>query len=156
MQKKPVRILFATLLVYGVLVATHLGEFWPFSIYPMFSQAGNPWSRAIVHEINPGETDINWEKQLQEELQGTVFPLDSIGLNTNDLANLLSKNTDWSERRIRSIRHYFGDYLKDKSYIIYRVQGKYEGEDDQTVVIEFTPYFYLMPDTTHVNPTLSE
>lgn len=34
------------LVVYGLLVAIHLGEFWPFSIYPMFSQTGNPWTGA--------------------------------------------------------------------------------------------------------------
>ncbi|MEX0770887.1 MAG: hypothetical protein WD035_09150 [Balneolaceae bacterium] len=156
MGKKPVKILFGTLLVYALLVATHLGEFWPLSIYPMFSQAGNPWSRAIVYEADPADTEIQWATIHEEELPDRVFPLDNIGLNTNDLANLLSKNTDWSRRRIQSIRRYFGDYLQGQSLVIYRVRGKYEDEGGENVVIEFTPYFYLMPDTTYVNPQLTE
>ncbi len=156
MKKKPVKILFGTLLVYALLVATHLGEFWPFSIYPMFSQAGNPWSRAIVYEADPADTEIQWTTIHEEGLPDRVFPLDNIGLNTNDLANLLSKNTDWSRRRIQSIRHYFGDYLQHQSFVIYRVRGKYEDEGGENVVIEFTPYFYLMHDTTYVNPQLTE
>ena len=53
-RRKALRITLGTLIVYALLVATHLGEFWPFSIYPMFSQAGNPWSRAVVREMPPG------------------------------------------------------------------------------------------------------
>lgn len=156
MLRKAVKILYTVLALYAVLVATHLGEFWPFSIYPMFSQAGNEWSRSLVHEIDPayeykGE---DWSPLLSDALPGSVFALDHIGLNQNDLANLISKNEDWSARRMQSIRRFFGENLQDKGFVVYRARGRFVGEGSKDWVIEFTPYFYLLPDTTVVNPKL--
>lgn len=48
---REVRLLVGTFLVSGCLLATNLGEFWPFSIYPMFSKAGGAWTRAVVLEV---------------------------------------------------------------------------------------------------------
>lgn len=45
------RIIGIVLLINILLVSTHRGEFWPFSIFPMFSQAGNPWSRGVVENV---------------------------------------------------------------------------------------------------------
>jgi hypothetical protein len=55
---------------------------------------------------------------------------------------------------MQSIRHFFGDYLNDKGFVVYRVRGKYAEEGSHEVIIEFTPYFYLLPDTTILNPKL--
>jgi len=156
MVRKAVRILYTVLVIYAVLVATHLGEFWPFSIYPMFSQAGNEWSRSLVHEIEPSYDyhSEDWSPLLSDALPGQVFALDYIGLNQNDLANLISKNEDWSPRRMQSIRRFFGDNLQDKGFVVYRARGRFTEEGSRDVVIEFTPYFYLLPDTTIMNPKL--
>jgi hypothetical protein len=156
MLRKAVKILYTVLAIYAVLVASHLGEFWPFSIYPMFSQAGNEWSRSLVHEVEPDYVVSDWEPLLQDELPGEVFALDNIGLNQNDLANLISKNEDWSPRRMNSIRHFFGNYLEDRGFVVYRARGRYKEEGSREVVIELTPYFYLFPDTTILNPILEE
>jgi hypothetical protein len=154
MLRKAVKILYTVLAIYAVLVATHLGEFWPFSIYPMFSQAGNEWSRSLVHEVDPDIEVTDWNALLREDLPGNVFALDNIGLNQNDLANLISKNEDWSPRRMQSIRHFFGSHLDEKGFAVYRVRGRFADEDSNEVIIEFTPYFYLLPDTTKLNPKL--
>ncbi len=156
MLRKAVKILYTILAIYAVLVATHLGEFWPFSIYPMFSQAGNEWSRSLVHEIDPqyNYKAEGWEPLKRDDLPGDVFALERIGLNQNDLANLISKNEDWSPRRMQNIRRFFGDNLQDKGFVVYRVRGRVAGEGSREVVIEFTPYFYLLPDTTVMNPKL--
>ena len=45
------------------LLPSHEGEFWPFSIYPMFSQAGNPWTRAMVLDVTTTPDAELWEKQ---------------------------------------------------------------------------------------------
>ena len=50
---RDVRLLLGAFWISGALLATNLGEFWPFSIYPMFSKAGGEWTRAVVLEI-PG------------------------------------------------------------------------------------------------------
>lgn len=154
--RKAVKILYTVLAIYAVLVATHLGEFWPFSIYPMFSQAGNEWSRSLVHEVPPDHQVTGWEPLLQVQLPGEVFALDNIGLNQNDLANLISKNEDWSPRRMQSIRHFFGSYLDNSGFVVYRARGRFAGEDSNDVIIELTPYFYLLPDTTILNPKLED
>jgi hypothetical protein len=82
--------------LYGVLVATHKGEFWPFSIFPMFSQAGGEWSRAVVREVPREEAPTDWEPLLQTELPGEPLALTDYGLR-HDLANLAREEapTDW-------------------------------------------------------------
>ncbi len=154
MLKKAVKILYTVLIIYALLVATHLGEFWPFSIYPMFSQAGNEWSRSLVHEVGADYQVEDWQVLRSDELPGNVFALDNIGLNQNDLANLIQKNEDWSPRRMQSIRRYFGDYLNDHGFVVYRARGRFADQGSHETVIEFTPYFYLLPDTTILNPKL--
>lgn len=51
------RSFWATMVVFAVLVGTHEGEFWTFSIDPMFSQAGNPWHvplQSVASSLNIG------------------------------------------------------------------------------------------------------
>ena len=40
--KKAGCLLVSLFMLQTLLVSTHLGEFWPFSIYPMFSRGGHP------------------------------------------------------------------------------------------------------------------
>ena len=178
MLKRAVRILYTVLLIYALLVATHLGEFWPFSIYPMFSQAENEWSRSLViqspieeagawaegqklvRDSLSGDPDDEIDAQIwrplnREELPGEPFALDQIGLNQNDLANLVAKSDDWSPRRVQSVRHFFGNYTDDRALVIYRVRGKFAPDDSGDIVMEFTPYLKFLPDTSLVNPKLS-
>src|SRR5690554_3371848 len=91
-RRRAVRVLASFFVAYALLVSTHLGEFWPFSIYPMFSSAGNPWTRAIAHEIPPEvEGEALWMSAPIDELPGAVFPLSRHGIFQNDLANYASK-----------------------------------------------------------------
>src|SRR5690625_1138715 len=66
---KALKILGVLFLVHAILVSTHEGEFWPFSIYPMFSQAGNPWARAMVLDVTDLEESELWVEH--------VYPLRS-------------------------------------------------------------------------------
>ncbi|MDX1586597.1 MAG: hypothetical protein R3222_07630, partial [Balneolaceae bacterium] len=71
-------ILIAVLVVNIALVATHEGEFWPFSIFPMFSQAGNPWSRGVLERVdNRNDTSI-WATKTISDIKDRVVSLDSI------------------------------------------------------------------------------
>ena len=63
LSRKGMKIIGITLLIYALLVAPHEGEFWPLSIYPMFSQAGNPWSRAMVLDVTDQPDSEVWEPQ---------------------------------------------------------------------------------------------
>lgn len=156
MVKKGRRILAGTFLVYGLLVATHLGEFWPFSIYPMFSQAGRPWTRAVVHDVTEVQDSLSWEPHQQSELPGEVFALNRVGINQNDLANFISKNKQWTKQKVSGVRKYFKEELDDKEFVVFRVDGKLAANNTDSTVISFTPYLYFRKDTTLLNPKLNQ
>ena len=151
--RRSIRIVGATLLVYALLVATHLGEFWPFSIYPMFSQAGNPWTRAVVRTV-PADPDAHtWDAVPFSELPGDPFPVVPRGISQNDVSNYVSKTDTWTEKRLRGFRSLFGsDYDFSKPLLVLKVRGALESD---SVSITATPVMRLENDTTLFNPSLS-
>lgn len=154
MLDKAIRLLLSLLLVYAVLVSTHLGEFWPFSIFPMFSKAGNPWTRALVREVPPSDT-LRWEAVYElDKLPGEPFAMNQVGINTNDLANFVSKNKQWSRDKIGGMRSYFRSRLDDQAFIVYKVQGRLSSAGGDSVIVEYMPLLLMKPDTTLVNPNI--
>lgn len=148
MLKKATKILCSTFIVYALLVATHLGEFWPLSIYPMFSQAGHPWTRALVRDITKEEGAVDWTDKSKEELPGFQFAMDSVGINQNDLANFILKNEDWSQSKVDGLRTYFQEKLKNRDLMVFKVMGHYAGDSPDSVAIVYKPYIYMRKDTT--------
>jgi len=151
--RRALRIVGGVLVVYALLVATHLGEFWPFSIYPMFSQAGTPWTRAVVREL-PSQTDpdtLSWEAVSLQELPGAAYPVAPKGINQNDVANYVSKTDRWTDERVRGLRSLFtkGRTLSSPLFV-YRVRGELEAD---TVSVTATPVLLFEPDTTQLNPS---
>lgn len=144
--RKSIRIAGYALLVYALLTATHLGEFWPFSIYPMFSQAGKPWERAVVRDVTDISQKEIWQATNQTKLIGTPVPLKELNINTNDIANYLSKNEIWTERTIEGLEKLFSDQLDTRDLLLVQVRGALTNED--TVTVNFYPYIYLSRDTT--------
>ena len=71
--------MWSVIFVYALTVAVNLGEFWPFSIYPMFSQAGNPWSRSVVREVPPGDT-LSWDTTALADIPGQPYGVRSGGV----------------------------------------------------------------------------
>lgn len=151
--KKSVRIVITTFVIYAILVATHLGEFWPFSIYPMFSQAGKPWKRAIVREVSNLEDTTLWKNYNHENLVGNPVPLDELNINTNDIANLLSKTDTWTESNIHGVRKLFSEDLDTRELLILQARGMLTQQD--TVEVQFVPFIYLTQDTTILNSELT-
>ena len=150
---KSVRVVGATLLVYALLVATHLGEFWPFSIYPMFSQAGNPWTRAVVRTVPATPDAHTWDAVPFADLPGQPFPVVPKGISQNDVSNYVSKTDTWTEQRIRGFRSLFGnDYDFSKPLLIMKVRGALKND---AVSITATPVMRLEKDTTLFSPSLS-
>jgi len=150
--RKSISILFATLLVYASLVATHQGEFWPFSIYPMFSRGGFPWSRVLVREVPNAPAVDEWQVLSLDELPGAAFALEPAGISTNDLANFMARTRDWNEDRIRDLTYLFRDAIRDRSLLILRVDGRIDTSD--SVRIAATPFALLTPRATVINPSL--
>ena len=150
--RRAVRTLLVLFALYGVLVATHLGEFWPFSIYPMFSQGGNPWSRAIVREVGSEVDTLIWTGRTFDTLPGAPYPLLEHGVDPIDLANFVSKTERWTPARVGGLRQMFYDQLDDRRLLILRANGWID--EDDSVHVTFKPYVVLMPDTALLNPAL--
>jgi len=157
LTKKARTVLLAVLAVYAITVATHLGEFWPFSIYPMFSQAGNPWSRSVVREIPEGDS-ISWSPVSLDSLPGLPYGVASNGVDPIDLANFVSKTQTWNIDRIRALSkellHGRGDTPIE--LMVFRVQARFT--ESKEVEITATPYVRvgsnIEPGTGSLNPML--
>lgn len=135
------------------MLATHEGEFWPFSIYPMFSQAGNPWSRGLVEEVQDTTRKDLWDIKPLHEVEDRVLTLKDYGIHEIDFANYISKTKVWDDEKINGLRSTFQiDKYPGKMWMATRVIG-YLTEND-SVVIETIPMFLFTADTTIKNPTL--
>lgn len=156
MAGKALRIVGAVLVVYVLLVATHRGEFWPFSIYPMFSQAGNPWTRSLVREV-PRGTDpdtLDWGTVPLAEVPGSAYPLEPRGINQNDVANYVSKTDQWTDKRIRGHRSLFAKNRElSSSLLVLKMRGELRGGE---VTVTATPMLLFNPDRSFLRPSLSK
>ena len=154
------RTLLATLLVYGVLVGTNEGEFWPFSIYPMFSQGGKPWSRSVVRDVTAAEApllarndSLAWRGRGYSRLPGEPFPLLEHGVSANDLSNFLSKTRHWDDERASSLYKMFAPHTSNgRRLLVMLVEGRITADD--SVIVEFVPYALLDSASYRLNPTL--
>lgn len=150
-QTRAVRLLASVFVVYALLVATHLGEFWPFSIYPMFSQGGNPWSRAVVLDVTD-EPIVRWDTMQVDQLAGRPFPLLEHGIDPIDLANFVSKTQVWDTTRVQGLQRMFYDQLDDRRLMVVRVNGAMDTEGG--VRVDYVPYVLLGADTLALHPAL--
>ncbi|MEX1055235.1 MAG: hypothetical protein WED81_04350 [Rhodothermales bacterium] len=136
-------------------MATHLGEFWPFSIYPMFSRAGKPWSRAVVRDVSQDLDPVIWDTTLAANLPGEAYAFHEHGLHAMDLANFLPKTRVWDRPRIDGLRRFFGESELDrKTLLVFRVDGRITPDD--SVVVEFVPYALLSPDSSILKKELPQ
>ena len=139
-------------MAYALLVGFNLGEFWPFSIYPMFSQGANPWSRALVREMPPQDS-IRWGTTDLENLPGAPFSVTSVGVDPIDLANFVSKTKSWNTTRIEALRNmFFVDSDDQRRLLVFKVQGRLSESDE--VLLTATPYVLLSPGNNKANPSL--
>lgn len=153
--KKGIKIVGIILLLYAALVATHEGEFWPFSIYPMFSQAGNPWTRAMVMDVTDLPDDEIWESHSFYNRIADPIPLREHGIDQIDFSNFMSKTQNWTPERRAALHYMFGqDNLGPERWMASKVRGRIVQED--SVVVEIEPFLLVTADTVRMNPTLDE
>ncbi|HET8865676.1 MAG TPA: hypothetical protein VFM80_08245 [Gracilimonas sp.] len=151
--QKHKKILLYVLLVNILLVASHEGEFWPFSIFPMFSQAGKEWSRGVVEQVSDSTRADLWQTKPIEEIEGRILPLKNYGIHEIDFANFITKTKVWNEERLNGMRSTFQiDQYPGEMWLATRVRG-YMNEED-SVVIEAIPMFLFTADTTIKNPNM--
>lgn len=154
-SRRGMKIIGIVLLFYGVLVGTHEGEFWPFSIYPMFSQAGNPWTRAIVLDVTDVPENELWNPRTLTDLNADPVPIGSYGVDQIDFSNFISKTENWTENRRNALRSMFGpDNIGSERWMAAKAHGKLVGEDSVAVVIQ--PFLLVTADSVYMNSRLDE
>lgn len=143
---KGLKIIGILFLVHALLVATHEGEFWPFSIFPMFSQAGNPWARAMVLDVSELDDSEMWEEQAYPlPSDEDVVSLRSLGIDQIDYSNFVVRTTDWTDSRQLALHSMFGaESLKNKKWMIVIVRGALTDSDAVESTVE--PVILLTED----------
>lgn len=146
-------ILVTVLLINIILVSTHKGEFYPFSIFPMFSQAGKQWSRGLVEQVSDTSRANLWHTKPLEEIEDRVVAFEKYGIHEIDFANYISKTKHWDKDRIEGLKQplKFEEH-PDEMWMATRVTG-YLTEND-SVVVKAIPMFLFTKDTTFKNPNL--
>lgn len=158
-MKKPIpllrqrRFFWGIFLAQALLVATHLGEFWPFSVYPMFSQAGRTWTRSLIRDVSDLSTNEYWQTRTFETLPGKAFAMDEIGINQNDIANFIQKIDGWGPANRENIRGLFKSQLANRKLLLYEVKGSLT--DDKEVIQHYKPLLLMHKDSTTLNPDLN-
>lgn len=133
---KALKVLLAVAIV---LLATHKGEFWPFSIFPMFSKAGRPFTRSVVRELAPGETYARTPQTLAS-LPGRPFPLQPVDIAQNDVASMVSASGPWTPERVESARRLFASQLAAHRLLVLSAQG---APSERGVDVTFRPLLEL-------------
>jgi hypothetical protein len=130
--------------LYGGLVASHRGEFWPFSTFPMFAKAGRVWTRVIVRDVGDDVGGVRWSEVEQHAPSGRPFPLGAASVDQNDLSALMSSAGDRLDRTRRSVlERWFRDVRGDRHLVIYAVRGSLDG--DGLVQVRYRPVALLGP-----------
>ena len=151
-NRKALRLLGVVFALYAVLVATHEGEFWPFSIYPMFSQAGRPWNRALVREL-PADVPVRWDTLTWATLPGTSYGTQRDGhLDAIDVANYVGKTKVWTQARADALRPLLLSPDDRRRLVVLRASGRIVEGD--SIAVTFVPYVYLDADSARLNPPL--
>ncbi len=149
------KVIGAVTLICALLVAPHEGEFWPFSIYPMFSQAGNPWTRAMVLDVTETPDAEIWQTYTLDNYPGEVVSVRAYGVDQIDFSNFVSKTENWTPERREAMRTMFGFYnLTGKYWMVAKVRGELHGDD--SVMVEIQPWLLLSQYGTELNPSLTE
>lgn len=152
-NKRGMKVLGITLLIYAILVAPHEGEFWPFSIYPMFSQAGNPWTRAMVLDVTDKSEQERWNDHLLQDRVSDAVPVGSYGVDQIDFSNFVVKTENWTESRRNALIAMFGsENIEGRKWMVSKVRGEMVEQD--SVAIEIRPFIMITADTTYLNPNL--
>jgi len=122
---RTLRALGVVALCYVVLLASHGGELWPFSVYPMFARAGEPWQRALVRVVSE-RSDVSSRSYTPSELPGTPLALREHGVPQNDLSSLVQRAERWSDDDLAALGAMFGDLPCRAPLLVLRVRGSLE------------------------------
>lgn len=142
--RRAAKALMALCLAYATLAATHGGEFWPFSVFPMFSVAGRPWARALVRRHEGTRLEASYSL---EALPGAPFALTDHGIPQNDLSSLTQRAGRWGPAELEALSQLFGSLPCEHPLLVLRVRGTLAESAIEQVA---TPLAWLTCDGTQV------
>lgn len=149
-ERKVRNILLVLLPLYLFLVATHQGEFWPFSIFPMFSQAGKPWNHAIAYQEMHSGNEIP-KLQVEKQPVGNIVKLDNLPIIQNDFSGLVRQvYFKATPEAVDNLRKIFLPVIRKYPVIIYDVKGELSGAHKGKVLLTYQPLLYISRDTSIV------
>lgn len=153
-SKRGMKVIGVLLIVFAILVAPHEGEFWPFSIYPMFSQAGNPWTRAMILDVSDYDYEEIWKQRSVENFIGDPVAVRSHGVDEIDFANFVSKTKNWTPARREALRSMFGqNKFNENRWLVVKAKGHLAGKD--SVEVNIIPWILLTNEGTELNPNFN-
>jgi hypothetical protein len=144
LERRFKRITIGLVSAYLLLALTHGGEFWPFSRFAMFANPARPWLRATLREL-PAEQIV---KPLREvgvkELPGQPFALASLGIDQNDLSEMLrDMKAPLQASQLALIARYFKD-VRDRNLVLYTVRGSLRSAD-RSLRVRYRPLALITP-----------
>ncbi|MEM1269188.1 MAG: hypothetical protein AAGI08_03980 [Bacteroidota bacterium] len=146
-------LLVGVFVVYAGLVAPHEGEFWPFSIYPMFSKAGGSWAKVAVREVDASSWPNSYssESYTVDQLPGVPVALAPAGIDYNDVANFVAKTDAWTPERQADLRRLLAPVIEtDRRLLVLRVRGAFD--EDRRVEVAAEPVVLVTATETQVLP----
>lgn len=151
-SRRALRALFVVLVAYVALAGAHTGEFWPFSVFPMFSRAGQPWQRILVRELSPPDT-ARWDTPVSPaSLPGRPYALRPAGIRFYDLTQLVVGTAVWDAPRRHALRTLFGDVPRTRPLLLVRARGVLVGTQVQ---VTYTPLALLAGDSVRLAPRVA-
>lgn len=139
--RKIIAILSVVMVVQATLLATHEGEFWPFSIYPMFSKAGREWSRVVVRDVSGLTPEQYWRTTDLPSLPGRQVALRQFGGETIDASDFVHKTAEWTDSRRQAFVKLIGqEKAGDALWLAFRVRGRLS---DDSVAVAAHPLFLI-------------
>jgi hypothetical protein len=124
LERRATKALFVIGVLYGSLVATHGGEFWPFSVFPMFSRAGKPWARALIRSTPGGFTRSQLGAAYSlGALPGEPVALVEHGIPQNDLSSLAQAAERWGATELATLELLFGSLPCEQPLLLLRVRA---------------------------------
>lgn len=154
------QLILGMLLIYALLVGTHRGEFWPFTIYPMFSQAGQSWARTLVRSIHVAQADSLAMRSVDlADLPGKALALEQHGISHNGLSAYILRSQNWTQQRQEKLIQIFREVdvqhtTPEQALMIYRVEGHMDTR--KQVQIRCIPFAYVYKNKLVFNPIYPE
>jgi hypothetical protein len=144
LERRFVRVGAALLATYLVLALTHGGEFWPFSRFPMFSNARKPWLRATMRELSDAELARPLAEVGERDLPGAPFPLTALEVEQNDLSEVIKNMGESLDAEELQLLRRFGARIGQRKVVLYAVRGRLRS--DRSVRVRYRPLALLTHD----------